>query len=275
MDDELLIELVRNHLVLYDVAQPKYMDCRFKQNIWKKIGDVMKVDGSSCKSRWNNIRDNYRKFIKKTSTKSGQSAKKIKLYKFSEQLSFLKKYMQERETKGNIASEEQEGDNHNDVVEQQEEEENISKDGLHEDLQTQPLPSPKPTFEAKVKSSVGKSKKKVAPQQKASAKLMAHLISKQENHTASTSPHPVDAFLVAIAPTLKTLTPYYLNVAKSEIFATVQKYEMQMLIDKQSFGRLPESSASTSSASTLHPSPQLLQERTTVEGHGTEAVENS
>lgn len=188
--------------------------------------------------------------MKKTSTKSGQSAKKIKLYKFSKQLNFLKIYMHERETKGNIASEEHEGNNHDDVVEQQEdEEENIPKDageptvldgGLHEDLQTQPLPSPKPSFEAKFKSSAGKSKKKVAPQQTASAKLMEYLISKQENQTASTSPHPVDAFLAGIAPTLKTLTPYYLNVAKSEIFATVQKYEMQMLINQHSFERLPE-----------------------------------
>lgn len=104
--------------------------------------------------------DNYRKSMKKTSSKSGQSAKKIKLYKFSEQLNFLKIYMHERETKGNITSEEHEGSNHDDVVEQQEdEEENITKyageptvlDGsLHEDLQTQPLPSPKPICEAKV-----------------------------------------------------------------------------------------------------------------------------
>ena len=161
--------------------------------------------------------------MKKTSTKSGQSAKKFKVYKFSEQLNFLKTYMHERETKGNIVSEEHEGNNHDDVVEQHEdEEENIPKDageptvldgGLHEDLQAQPLPSPKPTCEAKVKSSAGKSKKTVAPQQSASAKLMEYLISKHENQTNSTSPHPVDAFLAGIAPTLKTLTPYYLNVA--------------------------------------------------------------
>ena len=44
MDDELLIELVRNHPVLYDLSQPKYMDSNFKQDIWNKIGEEMKVD---------------------------------------------------------------------------------------------------------------------------------------------------------------------------------------------------------------------------------------
>ncbi|EFN68702.1 hypothetical protein EAG_01984, partial [Camponotus floridanus] len=63
---------------------------------------------SVCKARWNNIRDNYRKSLKETMTKSEQSAKKIKLYKYSEQLSFIKKYFDERETKGNIESQEEE-----------------------------------------------------------------------------------------------------------------------------------------------------------------------
>ena len=61
--------------------------------------------------------DNYRKSMKKTSSKSGQSAKKIKLYKFSEQLNFLKIYMHEKETKRNITSKEHEGNNQDDVVE--------------------------------------------------------------------------------------------------------------------------------------------------------------
>ena len=101
--------------------------------------------------------------------------------------------------------------------------------GLHEGLQTQSSPLPKPTFKAPGKSLA---KKKVASQQTAPAKLMQYLINKQENETTSTSPHPVDGFLAGIAPTFKTLTPYYLNVSKSEIFATVQKYEMQMFMNQ-------------------------------------------
>jgi len=58
------------------------------------------IIGKICKARWNNIRDNYRKSIKKT---SGQAAKKLKKYKFDDQLQFLKPHLQERETMGNIA----------------------------------------------------------------------------------------------------------------------------------------------------------------------------
>jgi len=36
MNDELLIELVRNHPVLYDLSQPKYMDSSLKQRIWSE-----------------------------------------------------------------------------------------------------------------------------------------------------------------------------------------------------------------------------------------------
>lgn len=89
----------------------------------------------------------------------------------------------------------------------------------------------------------------MAPQQTASAiSLEEYLISKQKKQTLSTSPHPVDAFLAGIAPTLKTLTPYYLNVAKSEIFATVQKYELQMLTNQHPREEKNEPSASVSSA---------------------------
>ena len=50
-------------------------------------------------------RDNYMKSLKKTVPKSGQKAKCIKPYKYSELLSFLKKYLKERETRINIEGE--------------------------------------------------------------------------------------------------------------------------------------------------------------------------
>lgn len=45
MNDEQLIELVRNHTVLYDVSHQKYMDNSIKLNIWNKIGKEMNADG--------------------------------------------------------------------------------------------------------------------------------------------------------------------------------------------------------------------------------------
>ena len=55
---------------------------------------------------------------------------------------------------------------------------------------------------------------------------MVYFISSRNSQA---SQHPIDAFLTGIAPTLKTLNPYLLNLAKSEIFSTVQKYEIKCL----------------------------------------------
>lgn len=54
------------------------------------------------------------------------------------------------------------------------------------------------------------------------------LINKNENKNVD----PIDAFLASLAPTLKSFSPYYLNVAKTEIFSTVQKYELKMLMEQ-------------------------------------------
>lgn len=55
--------------------------------------------GKICKTRWNNIRDNYQRSIKKS---SGQTFKKIKKYKYDDQLQFLKPHLQEKDTLGNL-----------------------------------------------------------------------------------------------------------------------------------------------------------------------------
>jgi len=49
----------------------------------------------------------------------------------------------------------------------------------------------------------------------------------------TTQSHPVHGFLVGLSPTLKTLTPYYLNLVKSKIFPTVQEYEMIMILNEE------------------------------------------
>lgn len=44
---------------------------------------------------------------------------------------------------------------------------------------------------------------------------------------------PVDAFLISIASTLKTFSPYHLNLAKSKIFAVVQEHDLEQIMQKQ------------------------------------------
>ncbi|CAH1643823.1 unnamed protein product [Spodoptera littoralis] len=43
----------------------------------------------------------------------------------------------------------------------------------------------------------------------------------------------VDAFLLSIGSTLKTFSPYHLNLAKSKIFAVVQDHDLQQIVERQ------------------------------------------
>lgn len=68
----------------------------------------------------------------------------------------------------------------------------------------------------------------------ASSTLMKYIMQKRENDIANTTQtHSVDAFLAGLSPTLKSFTPYYLNIVKSKIFSIVQEYEMQMIVDQE------------------------------------------
>ena len=75
-------------------------------------------------------------------SKSGQCAKKIKVYKYSDQLSFLNKYFDEREMIGNINSQKDELENQDNDTQHHEEEEE-EKETHEEDLASQSSPSPK------------------------------------------------------------------------------------------------------------------------------------
>jgi len=56
-----------------------------------------------CKKTWTNLRDSFRRALKKKrETKSGQAASKIKKWKFEDEMSFLLPFMQERETCTNL-----------------------------------------------------------------------------------------------------------------------------------------------------------------------------
>lgn len=207
-------------------------------------------------------------------SRSGQSAKKIKLYKFSDQLNFLKTYFEEREIKGSIERQEEqdkkecdgqeENNNEYDGNEIQNRKDDAEEpiDILNNDSQSSIATPNTPTIRTKSKKTVMKR----VPEQTASSKLLEYLINKNE----STSQHPVDAFLAGVAPTLKTLSPYYLHLAKSEIFGTVQKYEMKMFMEQHShqenYNQYCQPSNSSSPVSTPLPSPiNRLQEQTAFE----------
>ncbi|XP_016660817.1 uncharacterized protein LOC107884027 [Acyrthosiphon pisum] len=256
------------------------MDTVHKDNIWSSIGNEMNLTGKICKNCWNNIRDNYRKSIKKTT--SGQAFKKNKKYKYDDQLQFLKLHLQERDTLRNLkdvndddlknSSNDSEDDVEN-VSTVQNIEINISGNTDGEDQ----LPKT-----SEYQSAVRKCTKKRTTKtpESASSTLMKYIIQKRENDIANTTQtHSVDAFLAGLSPTLKSFTPYYLNIVKSKIFSIVQEYEMQMIVDEekkkttfmtpypthflppqQQFGRAFPSSSAQHLNHNTYPSTQLQKE---------------
>ncbi|KAF6204353.1 hypothetical protein GE061_002694 [Apolygus lucorum] len=88
--------------------------------------------------------------------------------------------------------------------------------------------------------------KRKQPPESTSPTPVKYLMSKNYNQEFNDTPkllgtleHPVDVFLYAISPTLKSLSPLLLNMAKSEIFATVQKFEKKMLEEQNAASSCP------------------------------------
>ncbi|XP_056642633.1 transcription factor Adf-1-like [Diorhabda sublineata] len=102
MYDEKLIELVRKYPVIYNTGHAKYLDTKHTLRIWNKIGEEIQQTGSICKSRWQNIRDQFRKNLAKKVTKSGQTAEKRKRYEYEDCLQFLIPFFAERDTLSNV-----------------------------------------------------------------------------------------------------------------------------------------------------------------------------
>ncbi|XP_045471918.1 uncharacterized protein LOC123678761 [Harmonia axyridis] len=250
-DDEKLIACVRKHPELYDLSSDKYMDVGFKNEIWKKIGDELDLDGSACKSRWNNIRDTYRKSVKRNAKKRDQGANKIKKYKYSEILSFLTKYsLEDRGSISNLESEEDtpqtKKETDDSLLQIQEE----TDDSLHhsQECEYEPRSKRRPPNDTSPRKL-----RKLENEPTTTSKFMEYVLL-PKNETVQ-SHHQVDTFVASIAATLKTFSPYHLHLAKSEIFNIVQKYEYETIMGHEESNRTINSQffpTSTSTISTQH-----------------------
>nr|CAD7414715.1 unnamed protein product [Timema cristinae] len=212
MDDKKLIELVYLNEELYNLSNPKYLDCNLKEKIWTQIGEEMKHPGNLCKTRWSNIRDNYRKSLRRIATKPLQDSNKIKKYKYAGALTFLDAYFQVREPISSITTE--------DTIEEEEESTTLQeteyfdigtintvevKNEVDEDCS-----ECQETQQRSWSKNMAHTQKRKCQQPQTSASIPMNYLIEEKNKTES-QVHSVDAFLAAIAQTLKTFTPYYLN----------------------------------------------------------------
>jgi len=218
----------------------------------------------ACKNRWNNLRDQYRRAIKRNKTTSGQAAqKKIKKYKYEDNLQFLQEFLQERDTITNIScnlSDSSEEDGNTEEIQDPQNDTSMNNEILktnqcvNDDIWKKPNPIKK-----KQSATTG-----ICQQpETASTSLMKYLLEKKETRKESDI-DPVDAFLKGIGATLKTFDPYSLNLAKSKIFNAVQDIEMTQILNKQqscALNNQPSPSVSSNSMYSNYsqsPSPQMI-----------------
>lgn len=267
MESEKLIEEVRKFPVLYDQSDAKYRHVEYKERLWKVISETLKVPGGleECKKKWASIRDQFRRTLQKRKTKSGQAAAKKQKYKYEEVLEFLLPHIVDRETLSNMPSLEDKRENSE--FDPRMEEPELDSESEPES-QNEVSPNPGTSFQTTVQptspvhsacstqATSGKKNHFTRPvnvkrkglkrsnlenpaHESPSSQLMAYILAEKEAektriNTTNSPQHPVDIFLAALAPTLKSLDPVLLNQAKTTIFSTVQDLELKQLAKNQS-----------------------------------------
>lgn len=192
-----------------------------------------------CKKKWFQIRDHMRKTLKKRKTLTGQAARFRHKYRYEDALEFLLPHLRRRDSIKDIFGED--GDEFNDESmclgysqEQEIKEEPDENSNLPEETFA-PHRTPSPETSS---SSEGKERNTFTePEESMEAQLLAYILAEKqlekEKLKNEVNCHPVDAFLAAITPSLKTLNPLLLNQAKGRIFAVVQEFEMKQLTEEQ------------------------------------------
>lgn len=155
--------------------------------------------GTVCKSRWQNIRDQFRKCLIKKG-KSHKVTSKIKKYKYEDNLQFVIPYFVENNSICKV-----------------------------DDEQSQSVKSEEEQTESKQNSVRTKKslaiKRKLSEQELNTPNLTKYTVQRDEDD----NPHPIDAFLTGVSATVKNFTPYYQHLAKGRIFEVVQELELQQL----------------------------------------------
>ncbi|KAG8300816.1 hypothetical protein J6590_067087 [Homalodisca vitripennis] len=99
---EQLIEAVRTHPLLWNTDLEEYRDSNLKDTAWGEIAEQLEQNKANLKEEWRKLRDRHRQALFRKKTKSGQSATKLKPWKYEKQMEFLVTTMKHRKCDTNI-----------------------------------------------------------------------------------------------------------------------------------------------------------------------------
>ncbi|KAG6464799.1 uncharacterized protein LOC115453342 [Manduca sexta] len=204
-----LIKLVKANSVLYDYNNPKYMDFNSREVAWQRIGDELKRAAVDCKVRWINIRDVHRRICRK---RIAQPNNRSKPYKYEKEMAFMKAFYKDvpAPTTEEDKTYEQWDDGAVESDTSEKSEEPVKKPVVKRRRTKRTLERP---FEEEEKQPS---------------------TSFNETQSEFDASDPVDAFLLSIGASLRTFSPYHLNLAKTKIFSVVQEHDLQQIMEKQS-----------------------------------------
>ncbi|XP_023952642.2 transcription factor Adf-1 [Bicyclus anynana] len=234
MDNEKLIEIVRDYKYLYDLTDKKYSDNMKKDQAWKEIGIKLKKNGTECKKAWALLRDAFRRTIKKKKkqTKSGQGIPNKK-WKYEDEMSFLLPYMKERPTIRPIptvpASDIDDNTNEEeDIALSPEVGQNITDTRSSTPEASQQMTDPllttlsQATTDYPQRTNRGQKRTDETP----IAVLMKYIIDSKKNIPPQDD---IEQFMAGITTTLRTFPPRDRAIAKAKIFEIVSRMEIDIL----------------------------------------------
>ncbi|XP_023228049.1 transcription factor Adf-1-like [Centruroides sculpturatus] len=249
MNQEKLIELVREYTFLYDLSDRRYSDNQRKDDAWKEIAKKLQVRDCDCKKTWALLRDAFRRAIKKRKeTKSGQASVSRKKWKYEDEMSFLLPYFKERPTIGNVPA--NHTDKNSDAEENCSDEDNQARSSSPEAIIAHSISPPKrPNITEATVTQPSTSKKKhsisgpsqnCAPVQnrtKIRKKIISRPISSEtpsntlmkfilENKAKT---NDIQQFFDSIATTVQSFPPRNRAIAKAKVFRVISEMELDIL----------------------------------------------
>lgn len=166
-----------------------------------------------CKERWKSLRDGYHRSIKRRKGRSGEAATKNKIWKYEQQMEFLRPFFQERNSVTNLE-------------ESVTTDEDKKDDNLMENVDSpgQDTPPWSTSLSKKV------TKRKKTSQLEVAAVQSIYL--EKRTATDPRSEDPVHSFFSAMADTVKHLPPSLQLKVKNKVYAVVSEAEYEN-INKQ------------------------------------------
>ncbi|XP_023028644.2 uncharacterized protein [Leptinotarsa decemlineata] len=230
MEDEKLIELVRKYEFLYNLQHPKYMDSKKKSRAWAEIAEQLKQPASSCRLKWQGLRDSYRRALNKKKRKTGQAAKNIKKWKYEEEMSFVVPFFVERKRleSAQLTSDDEQPDEGDEASQMKDD----VTTAVHMSQIKEEIISTNADAVNDTGSDLSIMNSEVRDQdmrgQTTASAVLIKLLESQ-NNLAPRDHDELDHFFLSISGTVKKFSPYLQAVAKNKIFGLVSEMELQQL----------------------------------------------